>query len=193
MENLKTQFIHEINSQKEKLLEDSRVRLEGKENEKLANANELNKKIDELTAKLDKVKSDKIELEDIKNTLVLREKDLNEKYSSGNLQLSRLLEENENFRSRISNYERTISSQDKVIAESTVKIELLNKQIDEKEKNIQNLTTIVQNLSVQKSEQDDNIRSLKNTNNKLDSKLKESIDEINKGNEIINKLTVRRR
>jgi chromosome segregation ATPase len=188
---MKSQYVHELNTTNQKHMEETRVKLENKEKEKVAIIGELNRKIEELTEKFDKLKADKIELEDIKNNLVMREKDLNEKYSSGNIQLSKLIEDNDTMKSKISNYERTMSTQDKTIAEYTVKIDLLSKQIEEKEKNAQNLNLIVQNLNIQKSELDDNIRSLKNTNLKLESKIKESIDEINKGNDIIQKLTVR--
>ena len=64
--------------------------------------------------------------------------------------------------------------------------------MDEKEKNVENLNTLVQNLTSQKNNIEESLKSLKNTNLKLEEKLNTSISEINKGNEIIQKLNVKK-
>jgi len=190
MENFKIEHFKEINGTKEKLFEDSKLKLEMKENEKNSIINELENKSKEDRIKIESLNQEKLILEDQKIKLEAKERDLEGKNSILQSELKVYKDEVENLRGASTSLNQNNYNNEKILAELRIRNEFLIKQSEEKEKNILNLTQLVENLTKQKSELDDYLKSSKNINNKLEEKLQASIAEINKGNEIIQKLQV---
>jgi spindle assembly abnormal protein 6 len=188
IEGLKLDHQKEMTELKEKIFEESRIKLEQKEYEKQTAITDLNFKIDELNKKVDDYMKDKLILEDGKIRLEASERDLIGKNNILSSELKVYKEEVLSLRTENSGINQTTFSQEKVLTELRIKNELMASQIEEKDKNIHNLTALVDNLNKQKTENEENLKYLKNGNNKLEDKIQASINEINKGNDIIQKL-----
>ena len=190
LENFKIEHLKELNDTKEKLFEDTKLKLEMKENEKNSIIDELENKLKEDRIKIDSLNQEKLTLEERKIKLEAKERDLEGKNSILQSELKVYKDEVDNLRGTSTSLNQNNYNNEKILAELRIRNEFLIKQLEEKEKNLVNLTQLVENLTKQKSEVEDYLKSSKNINNKLEEKLQASIAEINKGNEIIQKLQV---
>ncbi len=187
-QNLKIDHHKELNTLKESLFEENRIKIENKQQEKENVVTELENKISSLNKKLEVLSNEKLNLEDIKIKLEANERDLIGKNNILSSELKVYKEEVENLRNATSNLNHSTLNQEKSLTELKLKNEGLNSQLEEKEKSLQNLQKLVDNLNKQKLDLEESYKCLKITNNKLEEKLQASISEINKGNEIIQKL-----